>query len=345
MSDIKKQIIDTLKKATDSASPVVGSRKYSTHTDNIRGIDSIGSSIAMPEIETPGFCFITRPRCNLSTSSIRQDRILSMLDTLDRDSVALAIRSMLDTDLDIYHPSISTNGGPKYIDLENPFIPILTNRLDTLSGWPDPVLEVETSDAGFYGESITYPKGFDQLSKAYTLTGTFADIQGGFIMSLFLIWSRYLERITRGASSQYPRDIEDRRQGWTSSIYRFTLDPSKRFITKWAKATGCFPQSNNLGKYFNFDRNASNLEVNKDVTIPFSVGGNVSYLEPIILAEFNTVVERFCPNIRNMTIASTSASKVENNYRCVPWIDLESGSNELQWRYLSENSWINRDNR
>ena len=345
-----------------------GGRQLTTFADAMYGIDNIKNSMYMPEMEGHGFTFITRPKLNLSPTSVRGDRILAMLDNADPTTIAFGIRAMLDTKFPNLF-NIDTGTSP-YFNRNNPFISILTNRLVSLNGWPDPTLDIETMEGGFFSESITYPKGSDMLARNYDLSSTFSDVQGSPIYILMLMWTRWIMLATRGKVTAYMEDIEGRRMCFTSSIYRFVMDPSNRYITKWAKATGCFPRSIPLGAFFNYEANASNVDVSMNLTIPFTVAGKVEYMDPIILREFNMLVEKstgansnavpgqsstadtaatggiaafpsvisqYDPSqIVSATNKNYSASMYDRmalNFRCLPYIDLSYGSNELQWRY------------
>ena len=227
----------------------------------------------------------------------------------------------------------------RYFNPSSPFISVLSNRLLALNGWPDPTIDIETTEGGFFSESITYPKGSDNLARNYDISASFSDLQGSVIHSLFTIWTRWIMLATRGHITAYMEDIEARRMCFTSSIYRFVMDPSNRFITKWAKATGCFPRSVPSGAYFNYDANASNVDVAMNLAIPFTVSGKIEYMDPIILKEFDMLMEKFCGPITGYqsAISSENGSLVDNrmmvNFKCLPYIDLKAGNNELQWRY------------
>ena len=312
-----------------------GARQFTTFQDALYGFDNIKNTMYMPEMEGHGFTFITRPKLNMSPSSLRGDRILSMLDTMDVDTVGFAIRALLDTRLTSMY-SISTSKSSLLND-KNPFIPILTNRLLSLNGWPDPTIDIETTEGGFFSESITYPKGHDQLSRNYDISASFSDIQGSLVFNLFMMWVRWIHLATRGHVTAYMEDIESRRMCFTSSIYRFVMDPSNRYITKWAKATGCFPRSVPAGAYFNYDSNASNVDVAMNLSIPFTVSGKIEYMDPIIMKEFNMLLENRISNISSF-IQVTGDKRLTANFRCLPWIDLEAGNNELKWVYDPEDS-------
>lgn len=315
-----------------------GSRQFTTFDDALFGIDSIRSVIYMPETEGHGFTFFTRPKLNLSTPSIRTDRILSMLDTLDTNSVAFAIRNSLDSKLKTLY-NLSMNNS-QFVNPVNPFISVLSNRLVSLNGWPDPTLDVETTEGGYFSESITYPKGHDQLTRNYDLSLTFSDIQGSIVHHIFYMWFRWIYLATRGRVTAYMEDIEARRMCFTSSIYRFVMDPSNRYITKWAKATGCFPRSTPTGAYFNYDSTAGHTDVAMNLSVPMTVSGKVEYMDPIILKEFNMVVEKSFKKGYGFKPARDRL-RVLLNFRCIPYIDL-SGSNELQWLYDPKDGEVDR---
>lgn len=308
----------------------IGSPKFSTYQNAIFGLDNTRNTLYMPEMEGHGFTFITRPKLNLSNPSILTDRILSLLNTMEPNTIAFAIRCMLDTKFkSLYNISVSKS---QYFNPLNPFISILSNRLISLNGWPDPTLDVETTEGGFFSESITYPKGHDQLTRNYDISATFSDVQGSIVHIIFLMWVRWISLVTRGKVSAYMEDIEARRMCFTSSIYRFVMDPSNRFITKWAKATGCFPRSVPTGAYFNYDANASNVDVAMNLSIPLTVAGKVEYMDPIILKEFNMLMEKNSPNLKSLQPASPDF-RMLLNFKCLPYIDLSG--NELKWMYDS----------
>ena len=329
--------VDELNKIGSSLYLNTGSRQYSTFQDALFGFDNIKNTLYMPETEGHGYTFITRPKLNLSTSSIRTDRVLTLLDTLDTDTVAFLVRASLDTN--VKNKLKLPSSRSQYFNSNNPFITVLSNRLQSLNGWPDPTLDVETTEGGFFSESITYPKGHDQLSRNYDISATFSDVQGSVIHNIFTMWLRWIHLATRGRVTAYMEDIEARRMCFTSSIYRFVMDPSNRYITKWAKATGCFPRSVPTGAYFNYDANASYVDTAMNLSVPFTVAGKVEYMDPIILKEFNILMERSSPGLSSQSPAYNKL-RMLLNFRCLPYIDIVSGSNELVWLYDSGDTTV-----
>ena len=293
--------------------------------------DKFGTNFLLPNHEVVGYTFITRPKLNLSMTSLRQSRIMGMLDTVDPGSLQFAIRCYLDTYFTNRRDLSAIVSQSPFFNPESPFLIPLSNNLISIGGWPDPVLETETTDGGFYSEDMTIVKGSDRLNRTYDITLTFRDIQGGFILALLWMWIHYIELVIRGDTVAYPEDIAKRRLNYTCSIYRFVMDPSRRFITKWSKATGCFPKSVPIGNIFNFGEKENFIHSASQYSVPFIVN-KVEIMDPIIFRDFNTIVERFSQTIKGSNGPVVAAPMVaKDNFIGIPYIDLKGGFNELQW--------------
>lgn len=304
---------------------------YSVYTTILRQLDRYGYSIVLPNHEVVGLTFITRPKLNLSTSSIRQDPVLATLDTLDPISLPFALRCLLDTKFSRRPIDIAPIAAASpFFNVESPFILPLTNCLKSISGFPDTVVETETSQGGYFSEDITMATGSDMMNRTYDLSLSFRDIQGGFIAALFTIWTRVIPLLTRGLTVAYPEDVAARRLCYTCSIYRFVLDPSRRFITKWAKATGCYPISNPLGAVFNVNESDSFISELEQIPVPFKAN-RIEYMDPRIFTDFNKIVKRYAPRIHTDEYITTP-TKPQYNFTGLPYVDTVGGKNELLFR-------------
>jgi hypothetical protein len=303
---------------------------YGQYQAVLRGIDRFGHNVLPANAEFKGLTFITRPKLNLSTTSLRQDRVLMSLATMNVDSLAYTIRCLLDTKFADRNKTLLNFGKAAFLDNRNPFITPLTNCLVNMSGWPDPVLDTETTEGGFHSENLTYAKGSDRLAGSYDLSLTFRDIQGSVVLAILYTWMKFIELVTKGNVVPYAEDIDLRRLCYTSSIYRFVLDPSKRYITKWAKATGCFPKSVPLGAIFNINEGEIYLSSSANYSIPFTVN-KVEYMDPIIFRDFNKLMERRYSDITNKSMITTSIEP-NFNFRGLPYINTTDGLNELEFR-------------
>ena len=327
---------------------------FASYQTILSQVDRYGQNHAIPNTEKAGITFITRPHLNLTTTSCRQHPVLSALASNDPVSIPFSIRCYLDTEFARTGPTADLAADSPFVNNDTPFIFPLTNTLLGISGFPDPVLDTETTEGGFFSEDQTFVKGYDQLNRSYDLTLTFKDIQGGYVMAMLYSWILWTGLATRGIVTAYPDDIDERILSYTCSIYRFVLDPSLRFIRKWAKATGCFPKSVPLGNSFNHAEREAFISSNVQFSVPFQVN-HIEYMSPAVFHDFNVVTEEFAGGeyweraearsfaeieatlLTDDPIADSLPSHIfapnlpEFNYMGIPWIDTQTGLNELRW--------------
>lgn len=289
--------------------------------------------------ELAGYTFFTRPTLNLQEPSLKMDRIMLPLNTLDPGSIAFSIRCYLDSmftnGVFTTKNSMENRGFARqcpFFNENSAFIIPMSNLLSTISGFPDPSIDTETSDPGHYNEDQTIAIGSDFGNRTYDISIEFHEIQGGYIFGLLYYWMRYISLVTRGITTPYPYMISNRILDYTCSIYRFILDPSRRYITKWAKLTGCFPVNMNIGSMFNISDGEHYLHSTENVSVNFKVN-HVEYMDPIILKEFNVITKRYFPNIDSQIKTTVS---LENNFTGVPYIDTDSGLNQIYFMAYPE---------
>ena len=287
----------------DLASMSSGSGPFDSQIQNIMiGLDKYGKSMVMPNIEMSGLTFFTRPRLCLQSSNLRSNPNMVPLDTTNPESIAFAIRFLLDTNL---ANAATKNKGNlesaiKNSPLVNPecpwFIP-LSNTLTSLSGLPSYELSVEQTTGGFFGESQSYVTGFNDFSNgSYNIQCTFRDLPGSIIFAIFYYWLEYMRCVTRGDMLAYPDDIDGLIMNYTISIYCFNMDPSMRYITRWAKCTGCFPTNLDVGNIFSKNTSEGIVKEAQSVTVSFRCN-RVEFMKPECLLDFNTLATRYCPEI------------------------------------------------
>jgi hypothetical protein len=312
-----------------------GSNQYVTET-LLTKHDRFGQCAVQINAEMVGLTFFTKPRLNLSTQSVRQDPTLAMLDTLDPLSWMFSLRTNLDTQFARRSDIASIASLSPWINDESPFNVPLSNMLVGISGWPDFNVEYETTQSGYYSEDMTMVRGSDWGRRTYDLSCTFRDIQGGYLMAYFYYWLIAMTLQMDGTIVAYGEDRDANRLNYTVSIYRLVLDPSMTTITKWAKATGCFPVSVPIGDVFNFGPGDSFIHTSQQFTIPFKTN-NIRYMDPRHLAQFNTLVKRYAgDNVADGDNRIKTPVNAASNFTGVPWIDLINGTNELMWLARSE---------
>jgi hypothetical protein len=298
--------------------------------------DRFGQSAIQINSENVGLTFFTKPRLNMHQMSIRQDPTLALLDTLDPENWMFALRCNLDT---VFAKSPIARDiaslCPWFNDTSAFNIP-LSNMLSGISGWPDFSVEYETTESGTFSEDMTLVRGSDHGRRTYDLSCTFRDIQGGFLMSYFYYWILAMALQMEGSIVAYPEDRAANRLNYTISIYRFVMDPSMRTITKWAKATGCYPVNIPIGDVFNYGPGDSFVHTSQQFTIPFKAN-IIKYMDPRDLADFNTLVARYgWQNEKERLSRVKTEVKAGHNFAGLPWIDLVNGTNELSFLALKE---------
>ena len=335
------------------------------------------NSIRIPDnLEFNGPMFITRPRLCLQVSNLRNHRGMVPLDTTDPNSVAFMIRALLDTNLasanteaeEMYKSSYVNS---KIFDYRNPFMTPLCNAASSVTGLPDMLLETATTAGGFMQEAQQFAIGGDNLHRAsYELNINFKDVQYGPIFAIFYYWLEYIRCVVRGYMLPYADDIDQQRINYTSSIYLFNLDPSRQYITKWCKCTGCFPRALPVGAMMNREANGSRVKAAAELSIPF-VCNIVEYMDPWILVEFNKLVQRYChdinksvggkylrPNEYGVSYTGTEGANMLKtlhrrppmphlpslNFSCLPYVTSDPNGVRLEWRLVNKELTIGTKN-
>lgn len=270
-----------------------------------------------PNAEQVGYTFITRPRLCLQSSNLRNNRMMTTLDTVNNTTMAFAIRCLLDSNFananDGHYRSLVTNS--PIFDIQNPFLVPLCNGLTSFSGSPDIEIESTVTDGGYMSEAQSFAVGGPNLQRGnYNLTVSFQEVSYSPIMAILFYWIEYIRCVTRGTMMAYADDIDAQRLNYTVSFYRFIMDPTMRYITKYAKYTGCYPVGLPLGSVFNFGEGDVDVAASKKWSITFQCN-KVEYMDYAILMDFNTLVKRYCPVINNgMKVAESAATYDRNQF-------------------------------
>lgn len=283
-------------------------------SNNLFGINHRGAQSPVPtNTDHYGLTFFTRPRLNLSYDNLIANRVFSTLaasNDTNRDSGTLpkAIRCLLDSTLgqrDITSP---------LVDDKLAFIPMLTNNLISISGWPDIAVDTYTSKEGIYKEAYSMVDGTAEIFNTYELTATFRNIAGDPISLLFTIWVLYEALVYNGEMTPYPDAIIQNEIDYQTRIYRLVLDPQMKFVQKIGACGAAFPMASPLGASFNFTHDTPYIRDNDQISIPFrAIGAN--YLDPILIKEFNQVVTEFNPGMKDSGRSLYYAKLRDNEYR------------------------------
>lgn len=281
-----------------------------------------------------GFVFFTRPRMYLSYDNITQVRTLTPMLTRNENGIMRALRAYLDP---VGARQAGGHSSPM-VNPYNPFIPLLSNNLLTLSGWPEMIVDTFTADAGIYKEEWSIADGFSRIFGTYELTANFRNIQGDPISWIFHFWTQYMLQIKEGVLNPRPEQLLDNEIDYDTRIYRLIMDKTWTYVEKIAACGAAFPVSNNMAQQFDYDVNKPISEGPDEISVTFRCMG-ADYNDPISLLEFNMTGElfdyRLRDQFRNQYYHQVKPEEaLLMNHRAIPRINPHTM--ELEWWILKE---------
>lgn len=300
--------------------------------NNLFGLNHRGYGGALQaNTDTQGLTLFSRPRMNLSYDNVARSRILSPMLAEEENTYQQAIRLLLD-------PTLATQlNGIKspLVDDRCAFIPILSNNLISLSGWPDVEVDTYTSTEGLQKESWSMVDGVYKYYRTFDVTANFRNIAGDPITLLLNTWVHYASMVYQDQMSPYMANIMQNKIDYTTRIWRLVLDSSNRFVQKIGCCGAAFPTAVPLGASFNFNSETPLNSENDQLSFNFRCMG-AEYLDPILIYEFNVLVALFNPDMATEEsrtamryIKLSQTEKPIFNYRGYPRIDPDSF--ELEW--------------
>ena len=303
----------------------------SAMTNTLKGINHRGAGNAVPiNKDSDGLTFFTRPRLNLSYDNAAMVRMLMPMLTDNKNTMQRYLRTTLD-------PVGEQRGvDTPLVDPKNPFIPLLTNNLTSMSGWPDMTADTFTSEEGIYKEAYSFIDGVSKNYSTFDITANFRNLSGDPITLLFMYWIQYATNVYEGIINPYPEMIVENEIDYQTRIYRLVLDDKRTYVNKIAACGASFPMASPLGAAFNYDMQEPFNRENDQISVPFRCMG-VDYQDPVVVQEFNTTVTYFNPGMRDGQREQyyTKIQPHERpffNYRGYPRIDIDTY--ELEW-YVS----------
>lgn len=303
----------------------------------LSGFNHRSIGIPLPvSVDEAGITFFTRPNFNLSYDNLAIDRVLTPLLTDNKYTYQRIIRTMLDpvgSGVNLYDQPGRGIDTPLF-DSKNAFMPLLTNNLLSLTGWPDIAIDTYTSHEGILRENWSMVDGTSKTYTAQDLNATFRNVGGDPITLLLFVWATYMDHIHRGTMVPYLQSIVTNRVDYHTRMFRFTLDPSRMRIQKWASATGCFPIGVPLGASMNFSADNTYVQENADAISTTFRAQVIEYLDPIHFNEFNETVQMFNPEMAD-DVRDSYYTKIPYqylrmfNYKGYPRVNVLT--NELEW--------------
>lgn len=284
--------------------------------------------------DTFGYTFFTRPRLRLSYDNLISDRTFALLNTKDKHSVHRWVRATLDPVQRAGNMDISP-----LVDIRQAFIPILSNSLISLSGWPDTTVDVYTSAEGLRKEQWSMADGFSKMHGLYSLTAEFKNTVNSPVQELFYYWTQYQLMVHEGLMHPHLECSLENEIDYQTRIYRLTMDSSKMFVTDIAATGVAFPLASNISSKFDFSRESVYNDNNDSISIPFQCTGAI-YKDPILMVEFNLTVQTFNMDMhdalrpRKLKLLNPNEVTLFNHFG-YPRINLDTGYLEW-WVYTTD---------
>ena len=263
-------------------------------TNNLYGINqSSGASTIRWNKDNQGLTFLVRPQLNLMKDNIRNVRKLYTLLGSNEMSIPSFVRNTLDPRLAIGvhdgYGNLADKTHCKLVDPHMAFIPVLTNDITAVSGWPEPAQSTFISKPGVYQESWGQVDGNLEIFHDYDIDLTFRNTEGNPIILLFYIWMLYDDYVFKGKLLPYPDFIVENEIDYCTRIYRITLDETRRYVVSIAAPGACFPISSSITQLFDYSHDKPYNDQNRELTVRFKCFG-AQYFDPILVKEFNETV-------------------------------------------------------
>lgn len=318
------------------ASTNAGSGKAAI-SNTLRGINADSKTTILDMDTDNALVLFTRPMLNLINSNIRNiPKLYNLMHS--KDGLHRYIRMLLDPNLKLGKLGNSINS--KLIDNENPFMPVFTNLLTSLSGWPDEVTGSYTSKEGIRKEKYIFVDGASETNRDFTLDATFRNTRLEPVKEIVRNWYMYETLVAEGKLQPYYGRMVNREIDYSTRIYVLVLNSTRRKVIKIAAIGGGYPLNNAIGKDFEYNRDNIN-RFNKETTVRFLCVGAM-YNDPYLIHAFNQTVATTCSGIRKWIkgghlegyVYLTQSELEIFNFYAIPIIDYDTL--ELKWIVKAE---------
>lgn len=301
--------------------------------DNFFGINHRQTPGAIPiNKDVYGLTFFTRPRMNMASANLRNVRKLTPLLTSDANSIQRIIRNTLDPELEEVGITCP------FVDPQLPFIPMLSNNLLSISGWPDMIAPTFTSQEGAYKESYSYVDGTVKQFGVYSLTANFRNVPGDPITALFMNWLIYAGAVFEGTMVPKMDMLIEKEIDYMTRIYRLVLDPTKQKVQKIGCCGVAFPTNAPIGAAFDYENGTPLNMSNAQISITFQAIGFEAQ-DHILVEEFNKVGTMFNDQMKD-GVRERSMRKVPVQYLSIfnnrGYPRINPDTYELEW-------WVSAD--
>lgn len=282
------QIIDNIVRTSGSGS------HYSRMQDVFYGLNRLAQVPELPvHMESQGILLLTRPDLNLTYNNIGRVRQLTHLLDQNLRSVPNAVKLSLDM-----RTQRSNNLVSPLVDLNNPYLALLSNAAITMSPPPDLGINLYQSPEGRFREQFMMNDSIAENHSYYDLTMTFSNIKGNAVVLTFLTWLQYMGFLRVGPIKPHPENLIRNRMDYNTRIERYKMDVTGRYVEQWFHTGASVPKNISIGASFALNRLEPMEMENKEISVQFGCVGAV-YNDPIQLWELNARMIRYHPGLRD----------------------------------------------
>jgi hypothetical protein len=322
----------------DAAARAAGHGSVSSAlANNYYGYNKFSNRAAFLPInrDVMGYTFFTRPILNLSYDNLLRKEKLYALATNNPDTIPGAIRSMFDAIGTVQRKSYS-----RLFDNAQAFVPILGNTLESLTGFPDIVVDLFTAAPGARKETWQMIDGQSEFNEAYQLSASFGNVSGDPVTMILDLLQTYGSAVYLGEMVPYWDAIVNNYIDYTMRIYRVVLDQTYRYVTKIGAPYSAICNTNPIGAAFDYatTKDTPLIKANNQISCQWSCVG-FRYNTMSLIQDFNSCVTMFNPQMKdgnrtNFYRKLTPQEYAVYNFVGYPRIDLNT--NEFEW-------WVPRD--
>ena len=287
---------------------------------------------------------MVRPQFNMGLRNILADRRMADLASTSADSTNRFVRLTLDPRLGAigdYDGKKVTSG---LVDNNNPFISLITNTFDTISGWPDSIVPIHTSAPGNVKEETIMVDGVTDFHGRFDLDITCWRIADDPLLKLMTTWARYPSLTYRGVMQPYYDFILADEYDYNTRIYQLILSEDGKYVKGIATTGASIPISIPDGSQFNVNTSTHEDpydESGDKLTFRLASVGAI-YNDPVSVLNFNLTVTYFHPGMKLLNrgmplhgmVRIPDELKLYLNNDGLPRINLQTL--ELEW-------WVEKD--
>lgn len=260
--------------------------------------------------ENQGLVFFTRPRLNLTYDNLATVRQMMPLAVEDPQTIQAAIRGYLDP-VQEYQRAYN-NSNSQLMDHECAFIPLFSNALLSLNGWPDLTLNTYTSKQGSQHETWSMVDDFPSMFYGdFELSANFRNVKGDPITQMLFHWALYQTHVYTGRMMPYYDSVVNNEIDYVTRIYRITLDETKRFVQKIGACGYAIPLAAPTGASMDYNTDTPmNMTTAQQVSTSFKCSGFM-WNDPLLIYTFNRTVATFNQNMRSDRLNRSDSLMVE----------------------------------